>query len=300
VTGGTGGGQLLAAGLALAGSASYGVAAVTQQRAAVRLPSTRAFDPAVLMRLCRRPAWLAGLVAAAAGFVLQAAALGLGRLVVVEPVLATGLLFALALSARRDHRWLSRAEWAAVLAVVGGLAVFLTAGQPTGGQRTSGVLVLGLVAAAATGLIGLCGVLASRLPGTRRAVLLGVGGGVAAGATDALIKTVTVIAVGRMLALVTDARFYLLLVAAVLTYTTQQNGYRAAGLAAFLPAFAVLEPVTGSVLGLLVYHERLRDGPGQIVLELAACATAACGIIWLARSGTKPFGLPRRPGAPGR
>jgi hypothetical protein len=320
---------LLAAALALAGSASYGVAAVTQQRAALRLPATRAFDPAVLLRLCRRPLWLAGLAAAAAGFVLQAAALGLGRLIVVEPVLATGLLFALALAAHRDNRRLTRSEWAAVLAVVGGLGVFLAAGQPTGGQRTSSTLVLGLVAAGAAGLVGLCAVVAGRLAAARRALLLGVGGGVAAGAMDALIKSVTVLAVSRRLEVAADARLYMLFGVGLLTYTVQQNGYRAAGLAAFLPAFAVLEPLTGSVLGLLVYHERLSDGPVQIVLEVAACAAAAWGIARLARlelvsrpvpggrppaeraeakstpgnstaGHSKPLDLPRSPGAPGR
>jgi drug/metabolite transporter (DMT)-like permease len=103
---------------------------VTQQGAAARLTAGRAFDPAVLVRLARRPAWLAGLATVIAGFALQAAALGLGRLVVIEPVLASGLLFALVLAARRERRPLSRAEWAAVLAVVGGLAVFLTWASP--------------------------------------------------------------------------------------------------------------------------------------------------------------------------
>ena len=131
------GGQLLAVLLALAGSGCYAVAVVTQQGVAARLPSERAFDPALLVRLARRPVWLAGLAAVIVGFGLQAAALGLGRLVVIEPVLATGLLFALALAARRDRRSLSRAEWTAVLAVVAGLAVFLTVGHPAGGQRTA-------------------------------------------------------------------------------------------------------------------------------------------------------------------
>jgi drug/metabolite transporter (DMT)-like permease len=152
----TGAGQPLAVALALAASVCFAVAAVTQQRAAARLPSQRAFDPAVLLRLIRRPAWLAGLAAVIAGFVLQAAALGLGRLVVIEPVLATSLLFALALAARRDRRRLRRTEWAAALAVVAGLAVFLAAGQPAGGQRTVGAAALGLTAAAAAVLVGAC------------------------------------------------------------------------------------------------------------------------------------------------
>jgi drug/metabolite transporter (DMT)-like permease len=288
----TGGGQLLAVVLALAGSGCYAIATVTQHGVARHLPSERAFDLAVLIRLARRPVWLAGMAAVIAGFVLQAAALGLGRLVVIEPVLATSLLFALALAARRDRRALRPAEWAATLAVVGGLAVFLAVGQPTGGQRTADAAVLGLATAATAALVGLCTILAGRFTGDRRALVFGLSGGVAAGTTDAVIKTVTVLAAGHLLGIFTDARLYLLIVIGLLTFTIQQNGYRAAALAAFLPAFAVLEPVTGSLLGLLIYHERLSDGPVQIVVELAACAAAVWGIARLAgpamASGSQP------------
>ena len=258
----TGAGPWLAVLLAVAGSAAFAVAAVTQQGAAARLK--------------------AGLAAVIAGFALQAAALGLGRLVVIEPVLASGLLFALALAARRERRPLSRAEWAAALAVVGGLAVFLAVGEPTGGQRTASATALGLAVAAAAGLTGLCAVLAGRFPGPHRALLFGVGGGVAAGATDALTKSVAVLAAGHLLASFADARLYLLIVVGLLAFTIQQNGYRAAALAAFLPAFAVIEPVSGSLAGLVIYHERLNAGPAQVVVELAACAAAAWGIAHLA------------------
>ena len=242
----TGTAQWLAVVLALAGSACFAVAAVTQQGAAAHLREGRAFDPVVLVRLGRRPAWLAGLAAVIAGFALQAAALGLGRLVVIEPVLASGLLFALVLAARRDRRPLRRAEWAAALAVVAGLAVFLVAGQPTGGQRTAGVAVLGVAAGVAVGLTGLGVLLAGRFAGSRRALLFGVGGGVAAGTTDALVKTVAVLAAGHLLAPFADPRLYLLIAVGLLAYTIQQNGYRAAALAAFLPAFAVTEPGSGT------------------------------------------------------
>ena len=292
----TGAGQPLAVLLALVASCCFAVAAVIQQGAAARLESARAFEPAVLLRLIRRPAWLAGLAAVLAGFGLQAAALGLGRLVVIEPVLATSLLFALVLAARRARRRLRPGEWAAALAVVAGLAVFLTAGQPAGGQRTASAAALGLAAAAAAGLTALCVTAASRVPAARRALLLGVGGGAVAGVTDAIVKSVTVVAAGHLLAVFTDARLYLLIVVGLLAFTIQQNGYRAAGLAAFLPAFAVTEPVTGSLLGLIIYHERLSGRPGQIVLELAACAAAVWGIARLAASevvsGAQPAAEP--------
>jgi drug/metabolite transporter (DMT)-like permease len=295
-----GAGQPLAVALAVAASVCFAVAAVTQQRAAARLPSQRAFDPAVLLRLIRRPACLAGLTAVIAGFVLQAAALGLGRLVVIEPVLATSLLFALALAARRDRRRLRRPEWAAALAVVAGLAVFLAAGQPAGGQRTAGAAALGLAAVAAAVLVGACAALAGRFAAPRRALVFGIGAGVAAGVTDALVKSVAVVAAGHVLSLAADVRPYLLIAVGLLTFTIQQNGYRAAGLAAFLPAFAVMEPVIGALLGLIIYHERLSGRPGQMVVELVACAVATWGIARLAGSGVASGAQLAGPVPPGR
>ena len=119
----------------------------------------------------------------------------------------------------------------------------------------------------------------------------------AAGATDALTKSVAVLAGGHLLAPFADARLYLLIVVGLLAFTIQQNGYRAAALAAFLPAFAVVEPVSGSLAGLIIYHERLNAGPGQVVVELAACAAAAWGIARLAGLAT-PSGARRATGRP--
>src|SRR6202042_2073334 len=68
------------------------------------------------------------------------------------------------------------------------------------------------------------------------------------------------------------------------TFTLQQNGYRAAGLAASLPAFAVLEPVVGALLGLAIYHEQVGVGPLRIAIEAVAMLAAFWGIARLARS----------------
>ena len=129
--------QVLAVGFATAGAFSYAIASVTQQRAASQLPSSAAFDPAVLLRLARRRRWLVSLIAVICGYGCQAAALGFGRLVVVEPVFPIGLLFALLLAARAEGRRLRHAEWTAAVAAAGGLAIFLVAAQPSGGHRTA-------------------------------------------------------------------------------------------------------------------------------------------------------------------
>lgn len=276
--------QLLAIAFAAAGAFSYAVASVTQQRAASQLSSSRAFDPAVLLRLARRRRWLASLIAVICGYGCQAAALDLGRLVVVEPIFPLGLLFALLLAARADGRRLGHAEWTAAVAAVGGLAVFLVAAMPSGGQRTASAGSLSLTAAGAVAIAIIVGLAAVKMAPGHRALLLSIGGGIGAGVTDALTKTVAALLGVQHLELFGDARLYLLMVVGLLTFTLQQNAFRAAGLAASLPAFAVLEPVVGTLLGLFVYEEHLGGGGIRIAVEVLAVMAALWGIARLANS----------------
>jgi hypothetical protein len=276
--------QPVAVALAITAAGTFAVANVVQQRVAAKLRSDAAFDTAVLLHLIRRPLWLAGLAAVMVSLSLQATALGLGRLVIIEPILASSLLFALALAARADRRRMRPIEWLAALATFAGLAVFLSVAHPSGGQPTAKLSQLGMAAIAAVIIAVASGLLAVRMGPLRRALTLGVGGGIAAGVTDALTKTVAYLAGGHQLGVFADARLYLLVVVGLLTYTMQQNGYRAAGLAAFLPVFSVLDPVVGSVLGLLLYHEHLGGGAGRMALEAVAVLTATWGIYRLARS----------------
>jgi hypothetical protein len=274
--------QPLAIIFALAGAGSYSIAAVMQQRTAAELASSSTVDLALLVRLVRRRRWLLSLIAVVAGYGLQAAALAVGRLVVVEPVFPAGLLFALLLAARAEGRRLHRAEWTAAVAAVGGLAVFLMAASPTGGYRTAATSRLALSAGVALAAVAIAWLLASRVTTAHRALVLAIGGGIGAGVTDALTKTVATLTGSLKLGLFGDPRLYLLAVIGLMTMTVQQNAYRASGLAASLPAFAVLEPITGSLLGLFIYHEGVGDGLVRISLEVAGVAAAVWGIIRLA------------------
>jgi drug/metabolite transporter (DMT)-like permease len=262
----------------------FACANVLQQRVAARLHTHAAFDSAVLLRLVRRPLWLAGLALILLSITLHATALGLGRLVIIEPVLASSLLFALALAAWADHRRMRPVEWLAALATFAGLVVFLSVAQPSGGQQTASFGRLGLAALAAGLIAVVSGAFAVRMSPLRRALVLGVGGGIAAGATDAVTKSVAALAGTHRVGVFADPRLYLLAVIGLLTYTMQQNGYRAGGLAAFLPVFSVLDPAVGSLLGLLIYHEHLGGGPTRISLEVAAVLAACWGITRLAKS----------------
>jgi hypothetical protein len=276
--------QALAIGFALAGALSYAVASVAQQQAAAAMSSGRTFDVTLVVRLIRARRWLIGLVAVIAGYLLQAVALDLGRLLVVEPVFPLGLLLALLLAARADSRSLRPQEWVAGIAVMAALIVFLIAAAPSGGDRTAPATSLGLTTAGAVVVAVLCWLVSLKRTAPRRALALSVGGGIGAGVTDALTKTVATLVGPLKFAIFGDVRLWLLALVGLLTLTVQQNAYRASGLAASLPAFVVLEPVVGSLLGLFVYHEGVGDSPAQIVIEVLAVLTAVWGIARLANS----------------
>jgi hypothetical protein len=277
-------GQALAVAFAVAGAFSYALASVHQQRSASKLPASASFDPAVLLRLVRSRRWLLTMIPMTCGYAMQAAALDLGRLVIVEPVFPVGLLFALLLAARAEGRRLTQSEWTAAVAAIAGLGVFLVAAEPSAGDRTAGAGPLGLTAAGAVGVAILCCVIAVRVSAPRRALVLSIGGGLGVGVMDALTKTVVTLAGMHRLGIFGDVRLYLLAAVGLLTFTMQQNAFRAAGLSASLPSFAVLEPVVGSILGLAIYHERVGSGGVRIAVEVLAVLAAIWGIARLANS----------------
>jgi hypothetical protein len=282
--------QALAVVLALGGAMCYAIAAVTQQRCAARLATPAAFDGRLVLRLARNRNWQLSMIALIAGYGFHAAALSLGRLVIVEPVIPLGLLMALLLGARTEGRWLCRSEWTAAIAAVLGLAVFLVAAEPSGGVQTAPATLLGLAAAGAVLAAVVCCLVTRKVSWPHRAVPLSVGGGVAAGVTDSVTKTVAPLVGVQQFALLGDIRLYLLALVGLLALTLQQNAYRAAGLAASLPAFIVLEPMVGSLLGLMVYHERVGTDPVRITVEVLAVLAAVWGIARLARSVIAEFG----------
>ena len=94
-------------------------------------------------------------------YLLEAAALSVGSIVVVQPLLVSGLLFALPLSAIGGVGKPGRREWVAAVALTLGIAVFVTVGSPSGGSSQAPIwqwaIVFALCGAIALGAIVLSG-----------------------------------------------------------------------------------------------------------------------------------------------
>src|SRR3954452_5935679 len=151
---------------------------VLQQHEAAALPTGR-LGPALLLRLVRRPVWLGGIGAMVGGQLLGAAALGLGSLVVVEPLLSLNVVFALPLAALASRRRLSRGDWAGAVLLVGGLTLFLAGSAPrtTVDPAMPGPRVWSIAWGALLAVVLLLVLLARRRPARPRAALTAIAAG---------------------------------------------------------------------------------------------------------------------------
>lgn len=269
----------------------FALASAVQQRTAAAVPDDAAGGLGLMRVLVRRPSWWVGTLSDVAGYAAQAAALAVGSLVLVQPLLVTTLLFALPLGARWAGRRLRAADrgWAVVLA--GSLAVFVAVGEPTAGEDQAPLekwlptaVVLGVV-------LAVCLVGAAARRGTTRAFLLAVATGVLYGITAALTKGVVTQLDDGMVALLTSWETYALVLVATAGTLLQQSAFQAGDLAASLPAITVGEPVVGVAIGLAVLGEQLRaDGAEWLVIGLAVALTVVATVA-LARTAARSAGL---------
>jgi drug/metabolite transporter (DMT)-like permease len=135
---------VLGAGAACAASSLYNLGLAMQALDARTAPATEALHPSLLVRLARRPRWLAGTALNVLGWPLQAVALLLAPLAVVQPSLAFGLVLLLAVAARHLGERAGPREGAAVLGILVGVAL-LAAVAPDPSTRHAGPVALAAV-----------------------------------------------------------------------------------------------------------------------------------------------------------
>jgi stearoyl-CoA desaturase (Delta-9 desaturase) len=116
---------LLLIGLAAAAAASvaYNVGIVLQALDAREAPAEEGLRLSLLARLLRRRRWVAGFLLGGVGFGLQVLALDQAPFVVVQPVLAAGLVLVLWLGVRVLAERVGGWELAGVVGIVGGIAL---------------------------------------------------------------------------------------------------------------------------------------------------------------------------------
>jgi drug/metabolite transporter (DMT)-like permease len=263
----------IAALLALGAAFFIAIGDVIHQRSAHEVTDEHLSHVALFMRLLSDRQWWLGSFVAAAGFAFQAAALGLGSVLLVQALLVTSLLFALPINARLTHRPVTRWEWTWAALLAASVAVIVIVGNPTAGHsRASFETWMAVIAILGPALV-LCVIGAGIWKGPVSAVLLAMVSGALWGLFAVLTKGVVDRLDDGIWELARTPELYAWALVGVAGTAWQQSSFRAGALTASLPTMTVTEPVVGSVLGIFVLGETLRPGDaGWFTLIVAVVA----------------------------
>ena len=269
--------------LALAAAFSYALAAALQHAATQSSPPEHAMRWKLLTGLLRRPMWLAGNAADALGFVLLFLAFRRGSLILVQPLLVSGLLFALPIGAFLTHHLLRRADWIGAALVVFGLSLFIMAAAPGPGHpqaSPNGWAALGLATTLIVGTL----IWFSRHRPQKRAALLGA----AAGGLNAVLGAITEAAArafdNGVVGALQKWQPYVLVVVGLLAILVVQSAFHAGKLSDSLPILTATETIGGVVIGHYLFGEAVAGQGAAHVAQIAGLAVLCVGIFVLGRS----------------
>ena len=270
--------------IALASSVIAGWASVAQQRVASSVPLEEGSTIHLLGQLVQRPLWLIAFAANMVGFALHAVSLDVGNLLTVEPVVSTSLLFALAIGAWWAHDPLPVAVWVAAAFLVGGVALFLLAGDPTDtGLDATSLQWLAAGAVVMPIAVGLAW-FAYRRSGPARAFTFGVVAGILFGAQASLTKAVTIDLGAGLTDELTNWKLYAVVILGAGAFIMQQTAFQAGSIALSLPATVVFPPITAAAIAITVLGGSVNvQGMHGVWIAVAVVAMIG-GLVVIARA----------------
>lgn len=227
--------------------------------------------------------WLLGTGVAAGAFGLHTLALRWGQLAVVQPVLVSGLIFALPAAALLEGRRLQLAHLGWSTAVVVGLALFLASARPAVGRPVADAGSLGLAVGLVLALAAACygwGLRRHR----HRAALWAFAGGAGYGVVAALLKQdIGLLDLGLRHLLVSWA-FYALLLVGPASVAINQAAFNAGPLVSSLPTLTITNPVAAIALGAVVFGEGIASTPALVAGQVAGFGVMTLGVVALTAS----------------
>jgi drug/metabolite transporter (DMT)-like permease len=264
-----------------------GAGFVLQQDAAQRVPQADFLRARLVADLLRQRRWLAGLSLMIAGMLLSAWVIGHMVLALSEPLLATNLLFALIIAGRVSNQPPHARELIGAVILLGGVSALSVARSVTSVQDSVGSPAYWPYAGAAIAAAAACFALAGRRRrGEMRGLLTGVSAGLVLGVQDALTR-ISVRSLGSLhdaARLLTSWPAYSLVAVGVIALWLMQSAFSSAPLHASLPGVTAAEPVSGIVLGVVAFREKVPASPGLIALQVAGLIALVLGVILVARS----------------
>lgn len=261
-------------------SAAYNVAIALQAMEAREVPGEHGLRLSLILRLLRRPRWLAGAGLNFLGWPLQTVALLLAPLTVVQPCLAAGLLLLLLLGAHHLHEPVGRREVASIAAIIVGVAV-LTAASPQRSNSDAGQGTLTLV----LGGLGALALVPYAISRVRRlsGLPVAVSGGLAFAWSGISTKLLAdALNLGHWPGIIGWAAATG--VAAGLGTASEMTALQSRGATEVAPLVFVTQLLVPALLAPVLVHERWGDTPGGGLVLLAGLLVVSAGSALLAGS----------------
>jgi drug/metabolite transporter (DMT)-like permease len=257
---------------------------VLQQRSAASVDSEHSLRIGLFRRLVRNPVWVLGVVCDIGGYVLQFVAIDVGGLVLVQPLLVCGLLFALPIGARLNGSRLARSDWLSALAVCAGLGVFQWIAAPAAGHDFIRPSTWLLLLTAGGGLSILLAAVGQEAEGRTKALFLSASAGTIYGVAAALTKTTGGLLSHGVVSTFAHWEPYALAVIGLAGMLIAQSAFQAGALDVSLPTMSAIDPVISICIGSLAFGEVIAGGAGPVALEVISLVVMVVGVYGLARS----------------
>lgn len=278
----------LTVGLALIAAFLDALSNVLEISEAEQVSADQSLRPSLIASLAHRPRWLMGLGCDALGFAAMAAALGLGTVAFVQPILSTALLMSLLLGSLMEQRIFRRNDWIAALVLCGGLATFLYEVPPRGGRDVVPIASWVIAGPAIGGAIFLCLAGAKVADGPVRALLLGVASAIAFATSAVLTKAFMHYLGEGIFAWVNHWEPYAMAVVIIGGFIVMQSSFQTGHMAASVAGMQAPGPVVSVILGAGLLEETVRvDTVAQAFLVVVSLTAVVAAIIELAQAESR-------------
>lgn len=288
--------------VAAVATTSYNVGLILEKRALRRLPPIDARRAVALLRtVLLDPAWMIGFALMSCGLGFQVVALTLAPVSVVQPVIGSGVVILVVLSAVVLRERLGRLELGCVLAVVVAIsAIALSATGAAGhvGHQASGLLITAVAVPTCLVALAIASTsLRTAAHGKHRAPAIGVAYGLSSG----LLYGVATLALKALsgdifhhsarvtdvvLAVLTSPYPYLTVVCSAVALLIFQTGLQRCRVSIVGPVSNITGSVFFLIAGTWLFGERLPTNPLGLALRLGGILAAGVAVTVLSRQPT--------------
>jgi uncharacterized membrane protein len=270
--------------LAVAAALSNALTSVFQRMGVEDAPEESTMRLSLIAHAIKRGIWLLGFGFMICSFLLQAFALHVGRLSVVQPILTMELLFLVFILGTWFGYRITLREWVGATAIALGLAGFLSFADPGGGTRIPTTTQWIEVGGSAVTMIVIL-VIATRWgPRWWKAAMFGSAAAISFAFTAALIKVTSDYAARDWVTMLAHWQTYGVILFGLGGLFLTQNAYHAGPLAASQSTLVLVDPLMSILIGIGLYGDSLRTSGAWGPLEALSLLLMFIGAAFLSHS----------------